>query len=92
MKIFSEQEPGPINGSNEVDCHLDTWSLFITNDMIKKIVNFTNIQIDKRISEMNLTSIQKNNLCHLKHTTCIEMKAFIGLVYVTWFDEFILSM
>jgi hypothetical protein len=74
---------GSINNSNSALSCLETWHLFMTDTMLSQIVNYTNININKRLSDndINIGNMDKKNSCHIKITTVEEIKAFIGLLY-----------
>ena len=71
-----------INGSETADSKRKVWELFMTKEMVKKIVACTNIQIEKVRLSMN-TDIRENIKIksYIKNTTLEEMIAYQGLLY-----------
>lgn len=67
--------PGPIGKAKGIQSILETWSCLFDDTMVEQIVRFTNQYIDTI----------KNNYSRdrdAKHTDAIEIKAFIGLLYI----------
>ena len=60
---------------------LDAWSVFVNDDMIQMIVNWTNQSIRQSLSKCKQSASDKN-VAHLFETNEREMKAFIGLWYI----------
>ena len=71
---------GPINGSNSATSHQEAWRLFMTDEMLEKLVEYTNYQINKTISKLDKVAIEKYS-CYIKPTSVEELTAFIGLLY-----------
>ena len=72
--------PGPTaDAKRHSEDELKTWELFFTEDILKLIVKHTNEAIDRLVSKLE-------NVCHkdtyLKNTDVIEIRAFIGLLYI----------
>lgn len=58
------------------------WDLFMTSDMISKILHHTNQKIESIIAEISQRSTDNAKLAsHIKVTDCIEIKSFFGLLY-----------
>lgn len=70
--------PGPKGGARGVTNEVKLFSLFITDEMIDKIVLHTNTEIE--VSKIKYS----DNLCSfIKPTDNCEIKAFIGLLYMS---------
>ena len=72
---------GPINDGEIACSEYDTWKKFMTTEMLQSLVTFSNIQIHKIISKIDLEQVSKCNQRHLNPTTGEELTAFIGLLY-----------
>ena len=67
--------PGNIGSATTVSSPADAWSLLFDNIIIERIVDCTNIYIDKIVD-----NFQRER--DAKRTNVIEIKAFIGLLYL----------
>ncbi|XP_043475651.1 piggyBac transposable element-derived protein 4-like [Leptopilina heterotoma] len=67
--------PGVKTAAKNAQSILECWELFFTKNMIEKIVNFTNIQLDK---------LRRNykNAKDVRPTSEIEIRAVLGLLYM----------
>uniref|UniRef100_A0A1B6KGD1 PiggyBac transposable element-derived protein domain-containing protein n=1 Tax=Graphocephala atropunctata TaxID=36148 RepID=A0A1B6KGD1_9HEMI len=67
--------PGPVREASTVRDEISSWKLFFPDDMVNKIVSYTNIKI---------RSIQQNygRERDAKETDFLEIHAFLGLLYL----------
>ncbi|KAK9711576.1 Transposase IS4 [Popillia japonica] len=73
------QLPGVKGEAKEKRTPIEIWNLFITNDMLERIVVYTNIQIELKIySEQYRTA---------RATDVDELKALFGLLYIAGEEE-----
>ena len=73
-------EPALVGKATLVTTELMAWELFITQDIIDKIVTHTNEKIQSILTVFSLSDNPKIPP-HIKLTDCVEIKSFFGLLY-----------
>ena len=72
--------PGPCADAKNLDKPIQFWSLFFTDEILQVILDFTNSSIER------WTAVNQARLTHrdtyVKQLDLIELKAFIGLMYL----------
>ena len=82
-----KNRPGPRGNVRTVRTPLEAWMLFITPEILGKVVNHTNNTIAKfreRFADVldKGKSDQANKYTHCGKTDLMEVHAFIGLMYL----------
>ena len=78
--IISEK-PGPTKYSDDAKTVLDSWKLFLSDDIISEIVLRTNEKIESFRQTVGPKIFEGDKCLYLKETNTPEIYAFIGLVY-----------
>ena len=78
--IISEK-PGPTKYSKDAKTVLDSWKLFLSDDIISEIVLRTNEKIESFRQTVDPKIFEGDKCPYLKETNAAEIYAFIGLVY-----------
>ena len=78
--IISEK-PGPTKYSKDKKKVLDSWKLFLSDDIISEIVLRTNEKIESFRQTVGPKIFEGDKCLYLKETNTAEIYAFIGLVY-----------
>lgn len=68
--------------ATEADTAIKAWELFITDHIIDEIVRNTNVKIQKIIDQLSERETVKKDTVHIRTTDSVEMRAFLGLLYV----------
>ena len=74
-------KPGLSAYSRNAKSHKEVFSLFLTDDMLLKIVDYTNLRIRNTISKAEAIIQQSDKFPYMKITDVKEINAFIGLIY-----------
>ena len=78
--IISEK-PGPTKYSKDAKTVLDSWKLFLSDDIILEIVLRTNEKIESFRQTVDPKIFEGDKCLYVKETNAAEIYAFIGLVY-----------
>ena len=73
--------PGPRRNAKIVKTPAEAFSLFISDDMLNKIIIKTNTAID-RFLENQTEACASNKYPFYKHVDSVDIRAFIGLLYL----------
>lgn len=73
--------PGVISSAKSAKKPLEIVTLFFTDDMIKTIVDLTNVRIEVSLSRIDQEKFESSKYPHFKVTNSVELKAFLGLMY-----------
>lgn len=68
--------PGVSGNARNISSELEAWQVLFTQDMIDKIVNYTNQEIDRKKESYG-------DARYVEHTDSLEILAFIGLLYIS---------
>ena len=79
---MSRTAPGPTVAARRVPVtEVSIWKLFFTDDILAKILDNTNRNIERYIS-INRDTINFGKYTYIKRLEMLELKAFIGLIYL----------
>ena len=76
--IISEK-PGPTKYSDDAKTVLDSWKLFLSDDIMSEIVLRTNEKIESFLQTVDPNIFEGDKCLYLKETNAAEIYAFIGL-------------
>lgn len=71
--------PGPRNGAENCNNIVEFWDILFNEDIRKKIVQYTNIEIEDVCSKMMAENMPMQTYHHT--TDLFEINAFIGIIY-----------
>ena len=77
-----KHKPGPRRQAKQVTDSLETFSLFITDNMLTTIVEYTNSKIKNFRRKFENIIVNSNKYTHCGITDLTEIKAFIGIFYI----------
>ena len=77
-----EGDIGPLGPAKNVATPLEAWQLFVTDESLEKIVTHTNTRISEFRERFQETLQSSTKYTYCKTTDLIEIKAFIGLLYL----------
>ena len=61
---------------------LQTWSLMITDEILMKVVNFTNVKISAFITSLRDNLDETDKKTNFRLTFLLELKVYFGIFYV----------
>ncbi|XP_071577649.1 piggyBac transposable element-derived protein 4-like [Temnothorax nylanderi] len=75
-----DYEPEVLDDAENKKTPLEVWSLFLTDEMLSKIVKYTNVEIARRLENCKRVS-------YLRYINLKELKALIGILYFSGLQE-----
>ena len=77
-----KDKPGPHGAACRVRTSLDAFELYFTDEMLEKIVTYTNASIDHFCAEYPDVLMKDNKKTHIKNVDIVDIRAYFGILYL----------